>query len=116
MSFWKTWFGGAAAAPVKREGPAWDALRGVEDPELGLDVVALGMVRRLEPPEPRPGEALHVVMTLSTRGCPVGPAIVADAVEKLAAAGFPAEVELEFDPPWDPSDMEEGARTRLRGG
>ena len=31
-------------------------------------------------------------------------------------AGFTAEVDLEFDPPWDPSDMDEDARARLRGG
>ncbi len=89
------------ANPPPEPGPLLDALRTVLDPELGIDIVALGLVRRVEDQ----GDKVHVLMTLSTRGCPAGPAIVTEVEHALAAIGRDAEVEVTFDPPWTRADI-----------
>lgn len=104
----KGWMGGAAAAEAP-EGPEWDALRTVIDPELGIDIVSLGLLREVT----IDGDRAWVKMTLSTRGCPVGPEIVEAVREALADAGFVAEVDLVFEPPWSPDDMTAEARAAL---
>jgi metal-sulfur cluster biosynthetic enzyme len=107
----KAWFLAGASPQPLREGPYWDALRTVMDPELGMDIVSLGLVRSLEVER---GLAA-VRMTLSTRGCPVGPQIVEAVKAALGGAGVGAEVELEFDPPWSPDDMTPAAKAALMG-
>jgi metal-sulfur cluster biosynthetic enzyme len=81
------------------EREAWAALAGVVDPELGIDIVELGLVYRLEVDE----RAVSVLMTLTTPGCPLHDVLV-DAVERaLDRPGGPrVDVEVTFDPPWDP--------------
>ena len=96
------------AEPI-REGPWWDALRTVIDPELGVDIVSLGLVRELTVE----GAKGDVRMTLSTKGCPVGPAIVAEVTDALRAVGVAAEVTLEFEPPWSPDDITAAGRRAL---
>ena len=81
------------------------ALRNVVDPEIGMDVVALGLIRDLvlEP------DRSHVKMILTTPFCPYGPQLLEQA--RLAiqeASGVPTTIE--FSPElWDPSMIEEGA-------
>jgi metal-sulfur cluster biosynthetic enzyme len=79
-----------------------EALRPIEDPELGFSLVDLGLIRAIDiSPD---GTAIRITMTLTTPFCPEGPMMV-EAV-KQAAAGLPgvtqADVELVWDPPWDP--------------
>ena len=61
------------------------------------------------------GHKVKVVMTLTAPACGIGPVIVDDA--KRRVLGVPgvkeAEVELVFDPPWDPSRMSEAAKLQL---
>lgn len=92
----------------KGEGP-WAALATVVDPEFGLDIVSMGLVREVSVD----GDRCRVPMTLTTRGCPVGPLLVEEVGRALRAQGLESEVELEFDPPWSPEDMDPAARARL---
>jgi metal-sulfur cluster biosynthetic enzyme len=81
------------------------ALREVVDPEIGLNVIELGLVRDLKVGD---GET-HVKMILTTPFCPYGPAMLEMARAKTEqAAGMPARIELGMEV-WDPSLMEEGA-------
>ncbi len=108
------WFAPNPAQPEHRPpppeaGPILDALHGVYDPEVNIDIVSMGLVRGIA----RDGNDVVVRMTLSTRGCPMGPAIVADVVAALESIGLNAEVELEFDPPWTVDDLTAEGRAKL---
>jgi metal-sulfur cluster biosynthetic enzyme len=81
------------------------ALRQVVDPEIGLNVIELGLIREVRRNE---GEVL-VRMILTTPFCPYGPALLEMARVKVEeAASAPARIELGMEM-WDPSFMEEGA-------
>ena len=82
-----------------------EALRQVVDPEIGLNVIELGLIREVRKNE---GEVL-VRMILTTPFCPYGPATLEMTRAKVEeAAGQPARIELGMEM-WDPSLMEEGA-------
>jgi metal-sulfur cluster biosynthetic enzyme len=90
-----------------------EALRQVYDPELGLDIVALGLVYGISIEDGR----LVIEMTLTTPGCPVSENLPQQAVEAastaVAAFGVPADVRVVWDPPWTPERMEESAADTL---
>ncbi len=75
----------------------------------------LGLVYGLASEPVEGGHRVKVQMTLTAPGCGIGPVLVDDVRRKLL--GTPgvkdAEVELVFDPPWDPSRMSEAARLQL---
>lgn len=83
------------------EGPALDALRGVVDPEVGRDIVSMGLIRGLVVQEGR----CIVRMTLTTAGCPMAEHILRAAEEALRAIGLDPTIDLEFEPPWRPGHM-----------
>ncbi len=87
------------------------ALSQVEDPELGLDIVSLGLVYAVE----REGDHVRVVHTLTSMGCPLGPVIERDIGDAVAGVGgvSAVEVELVFDPPWTPERMSDDAKFLL---
>ena len=87
------------------------ALSTVEDPELGLDIVSLGLVYAVE----REGDHLRVVHTLTSMGCPLGPVIergIGDALGGVEGIDS-VDVELTFDPPWSPEQMSDDAKFLL---
>ena len=89
-----------------------DALREVIDPELGINVVDLGLVYRIEA-EP---DRLSVAMTMTTPACPLGEhlAAQAEAAIRLAAPQIAeVQVRLVWDPPWSPDLMSPDAKRRL---
>lgn len=96
----------ADAAATER---AWNALRQVDDPEVGMNIVELGLVYGLDV---TPGR-IAVRLTMTSAACPMGDEIVADAEFALHRA-FPdiasVDVELVWDPPWTPARMSEEAR------
>ncbi|GGN04407.1 metal-sulfur cluster biosynthetic enzyme [Thermus composti] len=96
------------------EEQAWALLETVYDPELGLDVVNLGLIYDLVVEPPR----AHVRMTLTTPGCPLHDSM-GDAVRQ-ALSRLPGveevEVELTFEPPWTPDRLSEKARRLLGWG
>jgi metal-sulfur cluster biosynthetic enzyme len=83
-----------------------DALREVEDPELHIGVVDLGLIYGIEVKGPQEDE-VNVMMTLTSPMCPVGPmfkAAVESKVRSLDGVNA-ANVEITFTPPWDPRTM-----------
>lgn len=85
-----------------------DALRQVIDPEIGCNIVDLGLVYQVALRE----GAVRVTMTLTTPGCPMHESIsggVKNALLNLAGV-TDAEVEVVWDPPWHPSMMTEAGR------
>lgn len=89
-----------------------EALKGVKDPELGVNIVDLGLVYRAE----LGPEGIEVALTLSTPSCPLGEMIVEEAREALRTkfANSPLiHVDLVWDPPWTPERMSEAARRIL---
>jgi metal-sulfur cluster biosynthetic enzyme len=91
-----------------------DALRQVEDPELGMDIVELGLFydAAIE------GSKVKITFTLTSMGCPVGPMIEEDI--RRVVAEIPdvedVESELTFEPPWSPERMSEDAKFILGFG
>ena len=91
-----------------------EALRQVEDPELGMDIVDLGLLYDVEVE----GGNVKVTHTLTSMGCPVGPMIQED-IDRVARElpGVDAvDVELTFDPPWTPEKMSDDAKFILGFG
>jgi metal-sulfur cluster biosynthetic enzyme len=91
-----------------------NALHSVEDPELGMDIVELGLFYDAE----IEGEKVKVIHSLTSMGCPAGPMIqegIADAVRSVEGVGE-VEVELTFDPPWTPDRMSDDAKFILGFG
>ncbi|HEX5831729.1 MAG TPA: metal-sulfur cluster assembly factor [Gemmatimonadaceae bacterium] len=86
---------------------AWDALRMVLDPELGLDIVTLGLVYDLE----RDGDTLRVTYTLTTPGCPMERVITQGIREALALVEGVARVDtrLVWEPEWHAGMIAPGA-------
>ena len=77
-----------------------DALRQVLDPEIGMNIVDLGLIYDVKVA----GSGVRIAMTLTTAGCPMSESIRSGAeCALLNLAGVTAaHVELVFDPPWHP--------------
>jgi metal-sulfur cluster biosynthetic enzyme len=91
-----------------------EALRQVEDPELGMDIVELGLFYGAEVE----GETVKVSYTLTSMGCPAGAMIQEDierVVSEIPGVGQ-VESELTFEPPWTPDRMSEDAKFILGFG
>ena len=90
------------------------ALATVEDPELGLDIVSLGLVYEVDVV----GVRARVTYTLTALGCPAAALIEQDiAAAALAVDGIErVDPELVFDPPWSPDRMSEDAKFVLGYG
>ncbi len=104
----------AAAGPFD-EAKVWDALGTVYDPEIPASIVELGLVY-LVASEPIPGGHRVVVrMTLTAPACGIGPILVDDVRRTVLEVPGVAEVDVDlvFDPPWDPSRMSEAAKRQL---
>ena len=91
-----------------------EALKQVEDPELGMDIVELGLFYGAEVE----GAKVKVVFTLTSMGCPVGPMIQEDIDRVISEIPGVEEVESEltFDPPWTPEKMSDDAKFILGFG
>ncbi|WP_072864481.1 metal-sulfur cluster assembly factor [Marinitoga hydrogenitolerans] len=89
-----------------------NALRNVYDMEVGFDVVSLGLIYEVNIDEEN---NVHVLMTLTTPMCPLAGFITEDAKNKVGSIeGVKSvNVELTFDPPWDPSKASDEVRTIL---
>jgi len=88
-------------------------LRKVVDPEVGVNIVDLGLVYRIDVAP----QHLVIEMTMTSPACPMGEMIMDDVYAALAAAlpeSCQPEIRLVWEPPWDPSMMAE--RTRQNFG
>lgn len=93
-------------------GVTWNALSGVYDPELCLDVVSLGLVYGVHQND----GTVVVEMTLTTPGCPAAESLPELAREAIAAdldGAAAVDVRVVWDPPWTPDMMDEGAAAAL---
>ena len=98
--------------PTKQE--VVEALRQVEDPELGMDIVELGLLYDAEVE----GANVKVTYTLTSMGCPAGQMIQEDierVVNEIPDVGE-VQSELTFDPPWTPDKMSDDAKFILGFG
>ena len=92
----------------------FEALRAVEDPELGMDIVELGLLYDVVVEGPH----VKVIHTLTSMGCPVGP-MIQENVDQIVRAMPDVEdvdVELTWDPPWTPDKMSDDAKFILGFG
>ena len=85
-----------------------DTLHQVEDPELGMDVVDLGLLYDVEVDGPK----VKVTYTLTSMGCPAGAMIQEDIDRVVRELDGVEDVqsELTFEPPWTPDRMSEDAK------
>lgn len=90
-----------------RHDAIWQALRTVIDPEIGLDIVTLGLVYGVEVVN----DAARVTHTLTTPGCPMEAIIRQGIRDAMAMVEGIREVELNlvWDPAWHPGMIQRGA-------
>lgn len=88
-----------------------EKLRFCLDPELGINIVDLGLIYGISIEGPK----VTVLLTLTTPGCPLDSYFVKDITDKLKSVkGVTAvSVELTFEPVWSPSNMSEEAKDLL---
>jgi probable FeS assembly SUF system protein SufT len=106
----------AAGDGTVSEEAVWEQLRGVYDPEIPVNIVDLGLVYDLKVDGGASGGAkVDVQMTLTAQGCGMGPAIAMDAQRRIE--GLPgvaeANVQVVWDPPWNPNMISPGGREKL---
>lgn len=94
----------------------WDQLRRVFDPEIPVNIVDLGLVYSMDIQKVDTGGHKVVVdMTLTAPGCGMGPAIAADAKDKilLVPGVNDADVRITWEPPWNQSMISEEGKMKL---
>ncbi len=98
-----------ADTPMPDEAAIRNLLRQVIDPEVGTNIVDLGLVYRVEAAQDR----VLIEMTMTSPACPLGE-MISDEVKDVLAHALPhgsvAEVRLVWEPPWAPSMMSEAGK------
>jgi metal-sulfur cluster biosynthetic enzyme len=100
------------AAPAT-ESTVTELLHQVIDPELGINIVDLGLLREVAI---TPEGSVQIVMTLTTPACPLGPYITEEVQQLLAQVSTITDVEVEvvWSPAWEPErDMSANAKQIL---
>ena len=105
---------------ASREHPLWaailKAMREVYDPEIPVNVYELGLIYAVKIIDQESGKAdVDVKMTLTSPACPVAqemPSMVQSALFPVEGVGH-VDVEIIWEPPWDPSKMAETAKLQL---
>jgi metal-sulfur cluster biosynthetic enzyme len=90
--------------PLPDDDAVREALRQVEDPEAGMNIVDLGLVYAVE----AGAGAVRVDLTMTTAACPMADMIIdqaRDVINAMVPAGTIVEVQLVWDPPWTPDKM-----------
>jgi len=80
----------------------FEALKKVKDPEIGIDIVRLGLIRDVKIDD----DGVEILMTLTSPFCPFADKIVQEAereVKRIEGSGD-VRVEITFDPPWEPPE------------
>lgn len=105
--------GGTATKVARTEENIKTTLKQVDDPEIGVNIVDLGLIYEVNLKE---NEEVQVVMTLTTPFCPVGPSIkqqVANVIKKDVEGVEKVDVQFTFNPPWDKEMMSDDAKDEL---
>ena len=88
-------------------------LKQIDDPEIGINIVDLGLVYEVNLPA---ANEVQIVMTLTTPFCPVGPTIkqqIGNVIKKDVAGVEKVDVQFTFNPPWDKDMMSDEAKDEL---
>ncbi|MBB5192759.1 metal-sulfur cluster biosynthetic enzyme [Silvimonas terrae] len=89
-----------------------DALKTVIDPEIGINIVDLGLVYHVDITP----DTIKVMMTMTTPACPMGNMLQEDVHDTLGAhfgTTRAVEIELVWEPLWSPERMSESARSHF---
>jgi metal-sulfur cluster biosynthetic enzyme len=89
------------------------SLKQVDDPEIGINIVDLGLVYEINVQETKD---VQIVMTLTTPFCPIGPSLkqqIANVIKKDIDGAGKVDVQFTFNPPWDKEMMSEDAKDEL---
>lgn len=94
-----------------REEDVWKALRTIYDPEIPVNIVDLHLVRAVAVE----GNTVRIRMTLTAPTCGMGPVLVGDVEYRVGKVPNvqAVQVELEFDPPWDRSELTDEVKLEL---
>ena len=86
-------------------------LREVNDPELGINIVDLGLIYKISVEK----NDVHILMTLTFPGCPLGATIKQDIDSKVGSITGIGQISLEitFNPPWDLTKINAEAKAEL---
>ncbi|HKM98972.1 MAG TPA: iron-sulfur cluster assembly protein [Candidatus Binataceae bacterium] len=99
-------------SPAITEAEVYEVLRECYDPEIPVNIVDLGLIYGVMLEE----GVINITMTLTAPGCHMGAMITQEIQDKLL--GLPgcedANIELVWDPPWNPQMMSDAAREKLR--
>lgn len=93
------------------------ALKNVVDPEIGLNIVDLGLIYGVD--VANEGKSVNINMTLTTPACPAGPEIIDQAKKEITTLRdvYPdlqdVKINLVWTPFWNPSMMSEDAKAEL---
>lgn len=91
----------------------WSCLKEVDDPELGVSIVDMGLIYKVTVSKTEDNKPfVHILMTLTTPGCPLLPEIdfeIRESLKKIKNLDVTknVDVEISFDPPWSPTLMTE---------
>ncbi|MGB5160896.1 MAG: putative Fe-S cluster assembly protein SufT [Thermoanaerobaculia bacterium] len=108
-----------SAAPADAESLEqliWSEMKKCFDPEIPVNVVDLGLIYDCQVQDrPEGGFRVEIKMTLTAPGCGMGPVLAEDVRARLEAISGVEETEVEivFDPPWNPNMMTDAARLQL---
>jgi metal-sulfur cluster biosynthetic enzyme len=92
-----------------------EALRHVDDPEIGVNIVDLGLVYRIE----LEGARVRIAMTMTSPACPLVDYLkdlVTSAILERVPDVVDVDIVVEWEPPWDPDMMSDEARHQLGEG
>lgn len=93
---------------MKTEKDIHEKLKEIKDPELGIDIITLGLIRAINVDDSQktgvPG--VEILMTLTSPFCPFADELIAHIESAIEGLGFEdVRVELTFDPPWEPGPL-----------
>lgn len=93
-----------------------EAMRDVVDPELGINVVDLGLVYGLNVEKADTGTVAVIDMTLTSPACPLTDVIEDQTLNALVGAGLVDEIKINWvwNPPWGPDKITDDGREQLR--
>jgi metal-sulfur cluster biosynthetic enzyme len=89
------------------------ALKQIDDPEIGINIIDLGLVYEVNLEE---NKDVQIVMTLTTPFCPIGPSLkqqIANVLKRDIEDVQKVDVQFTFNPPWDKEMMSEEAKDEL---
>ena len=92
-----------------------EVLKQCNDPELPIDLWNLGLIYDLKINEDGAKFSVDIVMSLTTPGCTMGQYMIDDIKNKMTSIDSISrvDVELTFDPPWNPEMMTEEGKVKL---